>query len=193
HDERQDGTDGDPSIKWSVRCRDCPRGRMGPRLADSVSGVAFLCRTHPASLAASPCSVPIRRAASTCWSRSTIAGRSWRVYCARRRSGSEALLPALRRGEGRPRPGQFANGGGVQTMPYTVTRKGGIGEYEMDAYIRQLTRWGISLGRAPRAPDPQTRRRWLPVWEDRKTAEKFVQELLKEEDYDNWRIEKVPA
>ena len=78
-------------------------------------------------------------------------------------------------------------------MPYTVTRKGGIGEYELDAYIRQLTRWGISLGRAPRAPDPQTRRRWLPVWEDRKTAEKFVQDLLKEEDYDNWRIEKVPA
>lgn len=78
-------------------------------------------------------------------------------------------------------------------MPYTVTRKGGIGEYEMDAYVRQLTRWGISLGRVPRAPDPETFRRWLPVWEDRKTAERFVKELRKEEDYDDWRIEKVPA
>src|SRR5262249_5811273 len=96
-------------------------------------------------------------------------------------------------GVGRPRPGQPAKGGGVQTMPYTVTRKGGIGEYEMDAYFRQLKRWGISLGHVPRAPDPQTRRHWLPVWEDRKTAERFVQDLLKEEDYDNWRIEKVPA
>ncbi len=78
-------------------------------------------------------------------------------------------------------------------MPYTVTRKGGIGEYELEAYIRQLTRWGISLGRTTRAPDPQTGRRWLPVWEDRKTADKFVQELRKEEDYDDWRIEKVPT
>jgi hypothetical protein len=78
-------------------------------------------------------------------------------------------------------------------MPYTVTRKGGIGEYELEAYVRQLTRWGISLGRAPRVPDPQTGRRWLPVWQERKTAEKFVQDLCKEEDYDDWRIEKVPA
>src|SRR5205085_3260774 len=54
-------------------------------------------------------------------------------------------------------------------------------------------RWGISLGCAARAPDPQTRQRWLPVWEERKTAEKFVQELRAEEDYDDWRIEKVPT
>ena len=58
-------------------------------------------------------------------------------------------------------------------MPYTVTRKGGIGEYELEAYVRQLTRWGISLGHTTRTPDPQTGRRWLPAWEERKTAEKF--------------------
>jgi len=78
-------------------------------------------------------------------------------------------------------------------MPYTVTREGGIGEYEFEAYVRQLTRWGIGLGRTLRAPDPQTGRRWLPVWEARETAEKFAQDLSREEDYNDWRIEEVPA
>src|SRR6266511_3475684 len=122
-----------------------------------------------------------------------IAARSCCVCCARRRSASAVPRPVLLQREGRPQRGQSANCGGVQPMPYTVTREGGIGEYELDAYVRQLTRWGISLGRAPRAPDPQTGRRWLPVWEERETADKFVQELRAEEDYDDWRIEKVPA
>ena len=54
-------------------------------------------RQPPATpLASSPCSVRIRSAASTCWSRNTTATRSCRACCARRRSASAAATAERR-------------------------------------------------------------------------------------------------
>lgn len=65
-------------------------------------------------------------------------------------------------------------------MAFTVNRKDNMtNDAEFEAYARLLRQQGVDLGRLPRAPEPETGRRWLYVWDSRQKAEAFADELKK--------------
>jgi hypothetical protein len=73
------------------------------------------------------------------------------------------------------------------SMFYTVSREGGMDVHQFDAYVRSMNQWGIDIGHTRRTPEPGTRARWLPVWQDRAEAERFAEELQTRKDR-NWRV-----
>jgi hypothetical protein len=72
-------------------------------------------------------------------------------------------------------------------MLYTVSREGGIGVHQFDAYARLMSQWGVDVGRTRRAPEPGTRARWLPAWQDPAEAERFAAKLQTRKDQ-GWRV-----
>jgi hypothetical protein len=72
-------------------------------------------------------------------------------------------------------------------MLYTVSREGGVGVYQFDAYARMMNKWGVDIGHARRTPEPGTRARWLPAWQDQADAERFAEELRAPGDR-NWHV-----
>jgi hypothetical protein len=79
-------------------------------------------------------------------------------------------------------------------MGYTVNRvDGATRDAEFEAYARLLRQQGVDLGKLPRAPEPNTRRRWLYVWDTRDKAQLFADELRKITDDDSWNVVEVAA
>ena len=60
---------------------------------------------------------------------------------------------------------------------YTVTRSGGVTDWEFRVYIALLEEIGIDVTNVPRIPEPSTNSRWLYVWTDKRLAERFAREL----------------
>lgn len=74
-------------------------------------------------------------------------------------------------------------------MPFTVSRTdGGAKDAEFEAYARLLRQQGVDLGKLPRAPEPETGRRWLYVWQNQEDAEAFAKELNKRTRDSHWAV-----
>lgn len=78
-------------------------------------------------------------------------------------------------------------------MGFTVTYPGGTKDSEFQTYARLLRQSGIDLGRLPRVPEPNTRRKWLHVWPDREQAETFRARLAEETGDPSWAVEEVTS
>jgi hypothetical protein len=74
---------------------------------------------------------------------------------------------------------------------FTVTKPGGLGDLDFQAYYRQLMAWKVDVTDMPRILEPGTPNRWLYAWEDRAEAERFANELrLQGRAKDRaWRVE----
>ena len=64
-------------------------------------------------------------------------------------------------------------------MGFTVHHVGPAKDAEYRDYERTLRQQGVDLGHVPRVPDPDTRQRWLCVWDTQDKAEAFAKELTK--------------
>lgn len=73
-------------------------------------------------------------------------------------------------------------------MGFTVTRQGGAKDAEFEAYARLLRQRGVDLGKLPRVPEPDTKRRWLYVWNTREEAQTFATELTKRTGDPAWEV-----
>jgi hypothetical protein len=79
-------------------------------------------------------------------------------------------------------------------MAFTVSRDGGdANDAEFTAYVRLLRQRGADLGRSPRAPEPGTGRRWLHVWDARKEAQAFADQLRKRTRDPAWKVVEVAS
>lgn len=72
-------------------------------------------------------------------------------------------------------------------MPFTVTREGGMDDIDFDVYAATMNRWNLDVADTLRTPEPGSRARWLPVWQDRTDAEHFARDL-KREDRKAWHV-----
>jgi hypothetical protein len=80
------------------------------------------------------------------------------------------------------------------SMPFTVSRNdAGTKDAEFEAYARLLKQQGVDLGKLPRAPDPETGRRWLYVWDSPENAQAFADELKRRTRDDAWKVVEVSA
>src|SRR5690349_9223224 len=75
-------------------------------------------------------------------------------------------------------------------MPFTVTYDGGMDVAGFEAYARVMHAWNIDVANTWRTPEPGTRARWLPVWDDQAQAERFAQELRSVNKH-AWRVYRV--
>jgi hypothetical protein len=73
-------------------------------------------------------------------------------------------------------------------MPFTVTKAGGTNKSDFEHYIRWLEKWGINIANTPRTPEPGTRKRWLPVWENEADAQRFAGELRAHTEDESWEV-----
>lgn len=79
-------------------------------------------------------------------------------------------------------------------MPFTVTRTDETTkDADFETYTRLLRRKGIDLGRVRRTPDPNTRRRWLYVWDSQADAQAFANEMSGWHEGVPWVVVEVPA
>ena len=78
-------------------------------------------------------------------------------------------------------------------MAFTVTHEGGTKDVEFQAYARLLRQGGVDLARVPRAPEPETGRRWLYVWNTKADAQAFADELKKRTGDKAWHVVPVKA
>jgi hypothetical protein len=79
-------------------------------------------------------------------------------------------------------------------MAFTVNRNDSpTKDAEFEDYARLLRQKGIDLGKLPRAPEPGTGRRWLHVWDSRKKAQDFANELKKNTREKAWVVVEVNA
>lgn len=79
-------------------------------------------------------------------------------------------------------------------MPFTVNRNDGCTkDAEFEAYSRLLRQQGVDLGNLPRAPEPDTGRRWLYVWDSQEDAQRFADELQRRTRDKAWVVERVEA
>lgn len=79
-------------------------------------------------------------------------------------------------------------------MGFTVNHKAGmVNDAEFETYARLLRQRGVDLGKLPRAPDPVTGHRWLCVWDTKKNAQDFADELNKRTGNKAWVVTKVDA
>ena len=79
-------------------------------------------------------------------------------------------------------------------MAFTVTSYDGLTkDAEFEAYARLLRQKGVDLGNLPRAPEPNTNRRWLYVWESQAEAQAFAKELTRRLGGNPWRVVEVAA
>jgi hypothetical protein len=79
-------------------------------------------------------------------------------------------------------------------MPFTVHRNDGMTkDAEFETYSRLLRQRGVDLGKLPRAPEPETERRWLYVWDSRELAQDFADELRKRTRDNAWVVIEVDA
>lgn len=76
-------------------------------------------------------------------------------------------------------------------MGFTVIRPDGITDAAFQPYARQLRQQGADLGRLRRVPEPETHRRWLPVWNTREEADTFADELRQRTGDDTWTVVEV--
>ncbi|HEU5119103.1 MAG TPA: hypothetical protein VFT74_21110 [Isosphaeraceae bacterium] len=78
-------------------------------------------------------------------------------------------------------------------MPFTVNHDSEMTrDAEFEAYARLLRQRGVDLGRLPRAPEPETGRRWLYVWDSQEAAQDFAAELRRRTG-ENWNVIEVNA
>jgi hypothetical protein len=79
-------------------------------------------------------------------------------------------------------------------MALTVSRKNGCAkDAEFEPYVRLLRQQGVDIGRSPRVPEPGTRRRWLYVWDSKRKAQAFADELIKRTRDNAWVVVDVDA
>jgi hypothetical protein len=78
-------------------------------------------------------------------------------------------------------------------MGFTVTRTSGIRDSEFEEYPHLLRQQGVDLGRAPRVPEPGTKRRWLYLWDSEAKARTFADQLKKRTGGSAWKIIPVDA
>jgi hypothetical protein len=79
-------------------------------------------------------------------------------------------------------------------MGFTVNHRRGFNEQpEFEAYARLLLQQGVDLARLPRAPEPDTNRRWLYVWDSREKAQSFADELKKRTRDQEWVVVDVAS
>jgi hypothetical protein len=75
-------------------------------------------------------------------------------------------------------------------MGFTVTRQGGT-NVDFEEYLQLLRQEGVDLARVPRVPEPDNRRRWLHVWDQKARAQAFAQELRKRTGDNAWKVVEV--
>jgi hypothetical protein len=73
-------------------------------------------------------------------------------------------------------------------MGFTVTRAGETKDIDFEAYLRLLRQQGVDLGHVPRVPEPDTKRRWLYVWDSEAKARAFAKELKKRTGGPAWKV-----
>ncbi len=79
-------------------------------------------------------------------------------------------------------------------MAFTVTSYDGLTkDAEFEAYARLLRQQGVDLGNLPRAPEPNTGRRWLYVWDSQAKAKTFADELTRRSGGRPWVVVEVDA
>ena len=78
-------------------------------------------------------------------------------------------------------------------MAYTVYFPGGNTDSEFQAYLRLLRQNGVDIGNAPRIPDPETQNKWLYVWNSKKDAEAFRDELASITGTEDWGVHETHA
>ena len=79
-------------------------------------------------------------------------------------------------------------------MGFTVNHSNGCTkDSEFESYARLLRQQGVDLGKLPRAPEPNTRRRWLYVWDSREKAQAFADELKRRTADNAWSVIEVSA
>jgi len=78
-------------------------------------------------------------------------------------------------------------------MGYTVTRPGNSKDFDFESYVRLLRQKGLDPARLPRVPEPETARRWLPVWPSQAEAQTFADELTKRTQDGTWEVVEVKA
>jgi hypothetical protein len=77
-------------------------------------------------------------------------------------------------------------------MPYTVVLPGGTSNYDFEAYVRVMDQLGVDWADTPRALEPETAARYLPIWERRADAERFAEALRQHAEQKGWRVVEVP-
>lgn len=79
-------------------------------------------------------------------------------------------------------------------MPYTVSHGCGLNtDADFEVYARLLRQRGVDLGKLPRAPEPETGRRWLYVWDSKEDADAFAEELNRRTMQEGWSVMEVGA
>jgi hypothetical protein len=78
-------------------------------------------------------------------------------------------------------------------MGFTVIWQDGKQDVEFEEYARLLRQKGMDLAKLPRVPEPDTGRRWVPVWNSQTEARAFADELKKRTKNDAWKVVKVTA
>src|SRR5437868_10393953 len=71
---------------------------------------------------------------------------------------------------------------------YTVTKPGGTTDREFASYKDLLEEIGFDLSGVPRTREPGMSNRWLYVWQDRLSAERFARELAARTEDRAWTI-----
>src|SRR5437016_558755 len=71
---------------------------------------------------------------------------------------------------------------------YTVRKPGGTKDREFAIYAGLLEESGIDLSQVPRTQEPGTSNRWLYVWRDRTSADRFKRELSSRTRDTSWEV-----
>jgi hypothetical protein len=73
-------------------------------------------------------------------------------------------------------------------VPYLVAPRSASKSTDFQEYVRLLRQQGIDLAQAPRVQHPASGR-WLHVWDDEKSARRFLKELARRTSDDAWQVE----
>lgn len=85
---------------------------------------------------------------------------------------------------------QLSIAGGTN-VSYVVCHRGEVKDSEFWNYHRVFRQHKGDLARTLRVPDPETRRRWLPVWKSKAEASAFAKDLAERTAVGNWEVQKV--
>ncbi len=76
-------------------------------------------------------------------------------------------------------------------MGFTVVYPGGIDDLRFAPCYRLLVKRGWDIADLKRVAEPETRCRWLPVWDRREEAEEFAAELRKTSRDSEWSVHEL--